>query len=74
MASKRADRTPRNKGNAPAAEQQSAASWVSGMRQHFQQTGYYRVEDLDRLLGDPRQSVEISSSPFLHACATPQPK
>jgi hypothetical protein len=61
-------RNPQNKAVPPVAEQHSAATWVSGMRQHFQQTGYYRTEDLDRLLGDPRQSVEISSSATLHAC------
>jgi hypothetical protein len=52
----------------PDASHQSA-TWVDGMRRHFQQTGYYRAEDLERLLGDPRQSAESSSIPGILFCA-----
>ncbi len=30
----------------------SEATWVADMREHFQQTGEVRAEDVDRLLGD----------------------
>jgi hypothetical protein len=46
---------------APAAPQHSGPEWVESMQAHFQQTGYYRAKDLNRLLGDPRVSVGISS-------------
>jgi hypothetical protein len=46
---------------APAAAPQSGPKWVESMQAHFQQTGYYRANDLNRLLGDPRVSVGISS-------------
>jgi hypothetical protein len=45
------------------------AAWVTGMLEHFQSTGFYRSEDLHRLLGDPRESVEVSVTPDLHFCA-----
>jgi hypothetical protein len=54
--------------------EQKSASWVAGMRSHFQQTGYYRVEDLERLLGDPRQSFEVSTAHDLQFCASPAHK
>jgi len=33
-----------------------AADWVMEMIAHYQKHGYYRREDLDRLLGDPTRS------------------
>jgi hypothetical protein len=50
--------------------QQRSATWVDGMREHFQQTGYYRAEDLEQLLGDPRQPAESSSIPSMLFCAS----
>lgn len=50
----------------PASE--PPATWVAGMREHFQQTGYYRTEDLARLLGDPRDSVQVKAAPELVTC------
>jgi hypothetical protein len=32
------------------------AKWVEDMRTHFQETGSYRAEDIQRLAGDPRES------------------
>lgn len=32
--------------------------WVRDMHGHFQAHGYYRPEDLQRVLGDPRDRVE----------------
>ncbi len=36
---------------------ESGPRWVESMQAHFQQTGYYRADDLNRLLGDPRDAV-----------------
>ena len=36
--------------------------WVRSMHVHFHEKGYYRAEDLARLVGDPRQSVSVSLS------------
>lgn len=44
----------------PAAHEAVAAAWVRSMQDHFQQTGYYRADDLNRLLGDPRETVAMS--------------
>jgi hypothetical protein len=34
------------------------ADWVHQMRDHFSQTGAFRVEDVSRILGDPSQHVD----------------
>jgi len=39
------------------------ADWIREMRQHFNETGEYRAEDLNRLLGDPTRGVELSPDP-----------
>jgi hypothetical protein len=33
--------------------------WVREMHDHFRRTGFYRPSDLKRVLGDPRESVEV---------------
>lgn len=48
-------------------EQTSGAKWVEEMREHFHRNGFYRADDLQRLIGDPRDHVEIqpsTESPF----------
>lgn len=35
------------------------APWVTDMRRHFDEHGFYRPQDLHRLLGKPWQSVRI---------------
>jgi hypothetical protein len=37
------------------------APWVTEMRNHFQRTGRYRTEDLERLLGSPGASATLDS-------------
>jgi hypothetical protein len=37
-------------------------SWVKSAQEHFHRTGSYRPEDLIRLIGDPRDSVEVTLS------------
>jgi hypothetical protein len=37
------------------------APWVTAMREHFAEHGFYRREDLERLLGKPGQSARIGS-------------
>ena len=39
------------------------ADWVREMQEHFNETGRYRPEDLDRLLGDPTHGVVLSPDP-----------
>ena len=39
------------------------ADWVREMQKYFNETGTYRAEDLDRLLGDPTKGVELFSNP-----------
>jgi len=33
------------------------ADWVRAMQRHYNETGTYRTEDLERLLGDPMRGV-----------------
>jgi hypothetical protein len=37
------------------------AEWLRSMIEHYQRTGTYRPEDLDRLLGDPNRRVEVKA-------------
>ncbi len=46
---------------APVAEKQTSG-WVKEMQLHHQRTGEYRARDLERVLGDPRKSVEVKTS------------
>jgi hypothetical protein len=45
----------------PPAAQSAQPDWVSSMQEHFRANGYYRAEDLARVLGDPRETVQISA-------------
>lgn len=40
-------------------QERSEAAWVTEMHEHFHRTGLYRAEDLQRVLGDPRESVQV---------------
>jgi hypothetical protein len=66
-------RKTQQKTPAPAAMPQPGPKWVESMQAHFQQTGYYRANDLNRLLGDPRVSVGISSDDGLKAVSLVAP-
>jgi hypothetical protein len=33
--------------------------WLREMQAHFSRTGFYRAEDLNRVLGDPRRGVSM---------------
>jgi hypothetical protein len=35
------------------------SGWLKEMQTHFRQTGFYRPEDLDRVLGDQRRGVSM---------------
>lgn len=35
--------------------------WVEEMHQHFSETGSFRAADLQRVLGDPRDTVTMSA-------------
>lgn len=36
--------------------------WVQEMHNHFRENGFYRTEDLHRVLGDPSESVHVQAS------------
>jgi hypothetical protein len=38
------------------------ADWVRDMHTHFEHTGSYRPEDVERVLGDQRKTVLVSTS------------
>lgn len=40
--------------------------WVVEMHDHYQRTGYFRSTDLNRLLGDPRESVIVNAPSTEH--------
>lgn len=46
-------------------QQSPAAEWVQRMQKFYQEHGYYRAEDLQRLLGDPTKPVEIGPNASL---------
>jgi hypothetical protein len=39
--------------------------WVNEMHEHFRKHGFYRAQDLQRVLGDPRESVELRATGVL---------
>ena len=39
------------------------AEWVRDMQDHFAETGGFRPEDLERVLGDRSRGVEMSEEP-----------
>jgi hypothetical protein len=39
-------------------DQKNEPNWVHLMREHYQVTGFYRPQDLERILGNPRSSFE----------------
>lgn len=41
--------------------------WALGMFEHFHQTGAYRAEDIQRVLGDPNEGVILRSAPHVEA-------
>jgi hypothetical protein len=40
-------------------ERLKEARWVTDMRDHHARTGHYRPQDVDRILGDPRDRAEV---------------
>lgn len=36
--------------------------WVEDMHEHFRETGFFRSEDLQRVLGDQLERVELPAS------------
>jgi len=45
-----------------APAEQPASGWLTEMHRHFQRTGAYRADDLQRVLGDPREGVEVEAT------------
>jgi hypothetical protein len=46
-------------------QDKAAPEWMQGMFEHFNETGAYRAEDIQRILGDPRQGVQIAIAPSM---------
>lgn len=38
------------------------SEWVEEMHEHYRQNGFYRAQDLERVLGDPREHLEVKTS------------
>lgn len=58
----------RTRSRLPAAEMEGP-SWVASMHEYHSRTGLYRAEDLDRVLGDPREQVTGGSpDDFVLSC------
>jgi nicotinamidase-related amidase len=51
-----------------SAQRRNDPEWVASMHDHYQRTGAFRAQDLDRVLGDPRKEVSGESQTEL-ACA-----
>lgn len=49
----------------------SSPAWVVEMHEYYRRHGFYRVSDLERILGDPREGVAIQSSDKRHAASHP---
>jgi len=50
-------------------ESEEGAEWVREMHSHYSMTGSYRVEDVQRVLGDPRTVVNLPTDKALFAAA-----
>lgn len=48
--------------------------WAASARQHFNETGGYRPEDVRKLLGDPSQRVEILAVDDTELCCRVAPQ
>lgn len=50
--------------NAPVQQEAPPAipAWVQEMHEHFREHGFYRAEDLQRVLGDPTVRVEMPAT------------
>jgi hypothetical protein len=52
--------SPTRLGAAPSTE--GAPDWVTRMHKHYLKEGYYRPDDLERVLGNPRERLRIKTS------------
>jgi hypothetical protein len=41
---------------------QLAPQWIEDMHEHYRQEGFYRSEDLQRVVGDPRECISVEAS------------
>jgi hypothetical protein len=69
----RQSNTPKPSKEKPMSIEQREPGWVTEMHEHFQKTGAFRADDLERVLGDPREAVEVNAvSEFHYACFLPK--
>jgi hypothetical protein len=50
---------PKTQPAAPTVEVASVPDWLQQAYKHFQETGFYRPEDIIRVLGSQREGVEL---------------
>lgn len=49
--------------------------WLAGMNEYFRKNGYFRAEDVQRILGDAAQSFELRATSDLSLMAkNPRPE
>jgi hypothetical protein len=46
----------------PQTQGQTLPVWVEEMHEHYRVNGFYRVEDVQRVLGDPRECVSVEAT------------
>ena len=44
--------------------------WVREMREHYREKGWYRPDDLKRLLGDPNRRVDMGTKESIERLMT----
>ena len=47
---------------APEQATKKDSQWVTAMHDHYHRTRSYRAEDLEKVMGDPREGVEMPSA------------
>ena len=53
----------------PTVQEETVQDIVKSMQDHFAQTGTYRIEDLDRVLGDQRDGIGFVIDNVYMQCA-----
>ena len=56
----------------PQAECLFLPQWVKDMHEYYRDNGFYRAEDIQRVLGDPRECVSVTATSDLSQLARNQ--
>jgi hypothetical protein len=63
MSKGRVMHTRKSTGVPPVESSVGSSGWIEAAQRHYQLTGAYRADDLERVLGDVRSSVEVEATP-----------